>query len=364
VGNATDRLTASQSRLETVPDMALDIGRTGPVEVGGRTLTPTPVFDTYWRFAAARQAIYLARLQGAGEPWSDDPILREYRFTNVYRAADRVSQFLIQEVIYGGDAPDDPENVVFRVLLFKLFNRISTWRMLERELGTIEWRTFNFSRYCHVLDKAANDGAIYSAAYLMPPPNLGERSKHHNHLRLLERIMRDRFPRFVASAETLTAIYERLIKYPSVGRFLGFQYTVDLNYTPLVAASENQFVVAGPGACDGIRKCFGPEASGIEPEVIRYMVEHQDLHFDRLKLGFDGLFGRPLHLIDCQNLFCEVDKYARVAHPDTAGISGRRRIKQKFRPNREQLAAVFPPQWGIASPQAMSPPAGQISLWA
>jgi 5-hmdU DNA kinase, helical domain len=130
-----------------------------------------------------------------------------------------------------------------------------------------------------------------------------------------------------------------------------------------MAASENQFVVAGPGACDGICKCFGPEASGIEQHVIRYMVEHQELHFARLGLEFNGLFGRPLHLIDCQNLFCEVDKYARVAHPETPGISGRRRIKQKFRPSREQLAAVFPPRWGLASTQAPSPPPGQTPLW-
>ena len=334
------------------------------IVVAGRVLAPTAVFDTYWRFAAARQAIYLARLRGVGEPWSDDPILRDYRFTNVYRAADRVSQFLIQNIIYNSDAPDDPENVVFRVLLFKLFNRISTWRTLERELGAIEWRTFNFTRYSQTLDKAAADGPIYSAAYLMPPPKLGERYKHHNHLRLLEQMMRDGLPKLVASSQTLTSVYERLIKYPSVGRFLGFQYTVDLNYTPLMAASENQFVVAGPGACDGIRKCFGLEATGIEREIIRYMVEHQGLHFAHLGLEFDGLFGRPLHLIDCQNLFCEVDKYARVAHPETAGISGRKRIKQKFRPSREQLAAVFPPRWGLPSAQAASAPAGQMPLWA
>ena len=28
---------------------------------------------------------------------------------------------------------------------------------------------------------------------------------------------------------------------------------------------------------------------------------------------FRDLWGRPLQLIGCQNLFCEVDKYARVA---------------------------------------------------
>src|SRR4051794_37849562 len=68
--------------------------------IGGRQLVATPVVDTYWRFAAARQAIYEARLAGAPAPWSDDPVLQAFRFTNVYRAADRVSQFLISEVIY------------------------------------------------------------------------------------------------------------------------------------------------------------------------------------------------------------------------------------------------------------------------
>jgi hypothetical protein len=59
------------------------------------------------------------------------------------------------------------------------------------------------------------------------------------------------------------------------------------------------------------------------------------------------LRGRPLQLIDCQNLFCEVDKYARVAHPDIAGHSGRTRIKQRFAPVADRVPAWFPPRWGI-----------------
>src|SRR4051794_32141122 len=99
--------------------------------IGGRRLDATPVFDTYWRFAAARQAVYEARLAGVLAPWTDDPVLREHRFTNVFRAADRVSQFLISEVIYN-EGEHDAEDLVFRTLLFKFFNRIGTWRGLER----------------------------------------------------------------------------------------------------------------------------------------------------------------------------------------------------------------------------------------
>ncbi|WP_422615134.1 nucleotide kinase domain-containing protein, partial [Frankia torreyi] len=89
-------------------------------------------------------------------------------------------------------------------------------------------------------------------------------------------------------------------------------------------------------------------ATGIEEEIIRYMVDSQHEHFARLGLSFRGLAGtRPLKLIDCQNLFCEVDKYARVAHPHVTGISGRSRIKQHFRMNSDSLDAWFPPKWGI-----------------
>jgi hypothetical protein len=77
------------------------------------------------------------------------------------------------------------------------------------------------------------------------------------------------------------------------------------------------------------------------------MADYQEEHFARLGLQFNGLRGRSLQLIDCQNLFCEVDKYARVAHPDIQGISGRTRIKQSFRPVAEPIPAWFPPKWGI-----------------
>src|SRR5262249_19705925 len=78
-------------------------------------LKPTVVYDTYWRFAAERQRIYFCRLKGQAPPWTDDLVLRAYKFTNAYRASDRVSQYLIRRVIYRDDLPDDPGEVAFRI---------------------------------------------------------------------------------------------------------------------------------------------------------------------------------------------------------------------------------------------------------
>jgi len=146
---------------------------------------------------------------------------------------------------------------------------------------------------------------------------------------------------------SLREVYEQLHGYPLMGDFMSYQTTIDLNYSAGLDFDEMDYVVAGPGAKDGIRKCFGAAAAGIESEIIAYMAETQDEHFGRLGLSFEELNGRPLQLIDCQNLFCEVDKYARVAHPTVPGLSGRSRIKQKFAPAGPMTMSWFPPKWGI-----------------
>ncbi|WP_279384503.1 nucleotide kinase domain-containing protein [Geotalea toluenoxydans] len=126
----------------------------------------TPVFDTYWRFAAERQCIFFERITGTKAAWTQDPILRLYKFTNTYRASDRVSQYLIKHVIYEGD--QSPEELFFRIILFKTFNKIETWKLLRQNNLDVSYRHFDFERYDSVLSEAlAKKQSIYSAAYIM-----------------------------------------------------------------------------------------------------------------------------------------------------------------------------------------------------
>src|SRR3569832_1670874 len=104
-------------------------------------IEPTKVYDTYWRFAAERQAIFFKRIEGRSYPWTMDPILAVYKFTNAYRASDRVSQYLIKNVIYSGEQQSD--EIFFRTILFKLFNRIDTWELLESEVGNISYSEYS-----------------------------------------------------------------------------------------------------------------------------------------------------------------------------------------------------------------------------
>ena len=324
-----------------------------PTPIILRHLAPakvSEVYDSYWRFAAERQAVFFRRVRGEGPPWTDDPVLAIYKFTNAYRASDRVSQYLIRNVIYRDDLPRSPREVFFRILLFKLFNKIETWELLEREVGPITFEDYDFAAYDSVFARALKTGGrIYSAAYIMPPGTraFGQSAKHQNHLLLLERMMADQLADRLAQTRTMQDGFEKLREYPTVGDFLAYQFITDINYSELTDFSEMDFVVPGPGARDGLRKCFVDTGGLNEPELIRVMADLQEQEFQRLDLDFQALWGRRLQLIDCQNLFCEVDKYARVAHPEIVGRTGRIRIKQKFVSNSEPIELFYPPKWEI-----------------
>ncbi len=261
-----------------------------------------------------------------------------------------MSQYLVRHVQYVGD--QSPTEIFFRTLVFKLFNRIETWERLVDALGDVRWASFSRSRAEAVLDRLFATGEkVYSAAYIMPCPDFGAARKHANHLRLAEHMMLDDAASKVEDAPNMEAVFRLLRTYPSLGDFLAFQLTVDLNYSTITNFSEMDFVVAGPGARDGMKKCFADVDGLSEADVIRAVADMADCEFTRLGLRFQTLWGRRLHLIDCQNLFCEVDKYARVVHPEASGISGRTRIKQRFVADHRPVPQWYPPKWNVHAVQ-------------
>ena len=309
----------------------------------------TEVFDTYWQFAAERQEIFFRRAEGRGpDEWTDDPILKLYRFTNTYRASDRVSQFLISRVQRG--PCEDRDAMFFRTILFKLFNKIETWELLENALGPLHPERYCYESYDRVLTEAVSAGRpIYSAAYIMPSGNsaaFGGR-KHRAHLALLQSMLDARLPSRLSNCGSMAEAFALLRAVPTIGDFLAYQYVTDLNYSTLMDFSELEFVMPGPGARSGIRKCFRDLGRYSEADIIKWVAERQEVEFKARGIAFRSLWGRPLQLIDCQNLFCEVDKYARVRHPAFCGLADRTRIKQTYRYNAAPVEYYFPPKWQL-----------------
>lgn len=308
------------------------------------------LFDTYWEFAFERQEIFFNRINNNHHPWTENKILNDYKFTNVYRLTDRVSQYLISNIISDfDDNVDEVNNQFFKIILFKIFNKIETWEYLSQKLGKINLNDFDFDFYDKLLsDSLKSKKSIYSAAYIMASGQsfFGFERKHQNHLKLIEKMISEDVPRKLKVSLSMREGYEILLSYHSIGEFLAYQFITDINYSNLTNYSEMEFVKAGPGAKDGISKCFENLGEYSFEDVICYMSDVQESEFERLGLNFRTLWGRPLQLIDCQNIFCEVDKYTRVAYPEISGSSNRKKIKQKFSfTEKEQIDYKLPKKW-------------------
>ena len=303
-------------------------------------------FDTYWRFAAERQQIYLRRIMGCPVGHLTlDPVLATYRFTNPYRAADRVSQYLINHVQY--DKRWNWRDTFVRTLIFKIFNRIDIWCYLSETVGEPDYDSLTDTRIERALGKVAGMRPIYSPAYIMPVPRQYTGPKYVRHLALIRDIVADGAHKRIQEASTMSQGFAILRSYDSIGSFLAYQYITDLNYSRHLLFSENEFTVPGPGALRGLKKCFITANEFSPSYLLKWTADRQNREFSSRELQWQGLWGRELKLIDIQNLFCEVDKYTRVALPDLGtGVAGTR-IKQRYRPNNTPLTTWFPPKWRI-----------------
>ncbi|MER8827347.1 putative DNA base hypermodification protein [Mesorhizobium sp. M0938] len=313
------------------------------------------VYELYWTFASRRQAAFENRLSGQSWPWTSDPILRTFKFCNVFRAADRVSQFMIRDVAYGDDPTTTALDRVFQIVAFRTFSNIETWRSLTAWLGGAprleHLRSGTFEQGLdHV--KAVNGGLYTGAFILCANKAFGFDEKHRNHVALFKHMFLEHAcAERVLQAPAIEDIVALLQGFPLMGPFMAYQTAIDINYSDLVDFSENDYTQAGPGALRGLKKAFTDMGDYSPADTILWMVEQQEREFDRLGLAFDGLFGRPLHAIDCQGLFCELDKYCREAVPELT--SARSRIKARYRGSAEDIVLFFPPKWGIASPAVM-----------
>jgi hypothetical protein len=316
------------------------------------------IYDTYWKFAAERHAILLRRLAGEPPPWTDDPVLGAYKFCNTYRAADRVTQYLIRHVIYGhGSEQLGPEDTFLRTVLFRIFSKESTWEALEEATGGVTRSTLDVAFLGDVLAGIRKRQPIYTSAFILASPSrYGHTEKHRNHLELVaDMFIKDNLGARIARDRSLRQVFQSLIVYPGIGPFLGYQLAIDLNYSGFLDFSENEFSVPGPGCLRGMKKVFPDPGDYSGEQLIQRMVELQHQEFDRLGLDFPGLFGRPLQAIDCQGLFCEVDKYSREYFPRV--VSQRSRIKHRYSPENTRFnpaqahTLFFPPKWGLNSSQ-------------
>lgn len=317
--------------------------------MASRDIVPNDAtFKYYFYFIQERMNMFWRKFDNS-KILTEDPILQEYKFTNVYRACDRVSQYLIRNVISKDSTKYSAEDMLLRILVFKVFNRINTWEYLE-EVSPISLASFDVKELSQLLTERQKSMPIFSNAYMMTGSHskYGHIStKHQVWLQMIE----DEFIsghgfRKILNSYSMLDVYNLLRTYPLIGDFLAYQYTIDFNYSPYLNFDENSFVKAGIGAVRGIKKCFVSYGKSYE-DAIRYTYDHfEELQQRYGYTDFRPLPGREPKLIDLQNCFCETDKYLRAAMPELK--VGNVRIKQRYKPTAKNIDFYFPVDWDVS----------------
>ncbi|KZT10042.1 uncharacterized protein LAESUDRAFT_735043 [Laetiporus sulphureus 93-53] len=331
------------------------------VTINGYRFRVSPILDGLFRFMAERHRIFKRRLEGRPAPWTDDPILASYPFTNVFRVYDKTTQFVLHRVIPGGS--QDMQESCFRVMLFRLFNHTGTWQLLQDHFGEISWRQFDLKQYESVLSAAyAARRTLYGHAYILPAPRFGAGGINAvNHLRLLQIMMDMNAPERLKRFQYLKDAHGWLCLFPSLSDFTALQLLLDLNMLPHFKWNEDEWVALGPGSMQCIQKIFGEAVKGHEYEAFQYLHATQHEHFSRL--GFTPDLLPRLHpdhrpgitMVDLEHSLCECEKYSRERWPN---IKGKRTQvgKSTFTPKSITITADLPAHWLEHPPSHVATP--------
>lgn len=262
------------------------------------------LLDRFFGFMNERHRIYLQREKGAMWPWTEDPILRAWKFTNVYRQLDRVTIELGKRL----QGVRSHELILFKIAVFRMFNWPPTFDAIE-DLTNGDW---DLRRATRVLDTRKRlGGKLFTGAYMMT--SAGAKSKHRQALRSLGGIWKDRagLLRFIKRRSSMLETSLLFTQFPMIGSFIGYEYACDLRHTDILRDAKDIMYWAntGPGAKRGVNRLLGLHVkSRLNPEEANgYMRELLLLSGDYLADWMP-----PLEMRDIEHTLCEFDKYERV----------------------------------------------------
>lgn len=275
--------------------------------------------DDLFNFAAERHLIYLRRASGVpASSLTNDPILAKYRFCNVYRELDTVTQWIAEH--WRAPHADDPHLwhsfVVARhmnniPLLFALGGPPLPWNERAEEYKTM----------CE--NRRVRDEQVFSGAYMIGTRNTGSKADYLADY-VFTPLWNAREGLTPRPGDTLTGFHMSLCLFYGLASFMAAQVVADLKYVgPLREASDwHTFAASGPGSRRGLNRVLGyPLRQPWNEDAWR-------LALARLREALIPRFAAESweipHAQDVQNMLCEFDKYERAR-------TGEGRPKQLFR---------------------------------
>jgi len=297
----------------------------------------------YWYWIHERMNVFYKKALWHARPYSQDPIFNQQKFCNAYRFLDRTSQYLLKI-----QAESKPEDWIFRTLLFKLFNKIETWELLEKKFWYLSEAEFDVDKYSLYMEELKSKGVIlFNSAYVMNPG--WAKNKSLRYLQTL-REMLDRKQELLAISNSQEKVCKWLETYPAIAWFISFQLSTDLSYLPeFNFLDEQTFVIAWPWAKRWIEKVFNDTWNSHE-ELIVWCYRNQINEIIKYCWDNNLLPWYPLQLIDVQNTFCEFDKYTRNFRQWDFDINGHdlpKRIREFIESTREKILYISPNKSGV-----------------
>lgn len=255
-------------------------------------------------FIEAREAVRVKRAAGAPPPWTDDPILRDFRFCNIRREDDRVTKWLTSN--WTGPHAED-QHLWFAMTVARHLNLIDALA----ELGyPVPW---NAKRFLKVVRGRMGAGlTAYNAAYMIRAGKTETDKAGYLVEQVFRPLWRRREKVRPAVGDTLESFHTRLQGEFGLGSFMAAQVLCDVSYRPplLYATDWDTFAASGPGSRRGLNRVLGRETK--EP----WSEEDWRAELSTLRERLTPLLaakGLPhLHARNVQNVLCEYDKYLRT----------------------------------------------------
>lgn len=282
-------------------------------------------------FIWEREAIRVAKADGYLGAVTEDPILLKYKFTNIRRKDDRVSQWVIDHLIEPATACGD-EHLWFTLLIARLINWPPTLQALS-DKGVIPCAPENFDAdmFEHTLERIKNDGKkVYSGAYMLYPTKMepgGNKSKA---------VAKYIISSAVKNADNISAalwgndcvmsverFVNELSKCFGISTFIAGQVAADLTYTGIDVEDLHTYAPLGPGSQKGLNFLThnAPHKIWKQPDFNSQLIWINERVVSDLGIG-------DLTLHDVQNCMCEYSKYART-------VLGEGTPKTTYRPETE-----------------------------
>lgn len=248
----------------------------------------------YWM--TERQKIHDCKESGQLKPWTEDRIFRMFKFCNVKREDDRVTQWFAHN--WRNERYQDHMNFVPALM----FGRTINWPATLEFIGfPYEW---DKDKVCQRLDAYQSRGnKVYTGAYMITAGPPGVRKN------LWVTTNADTYFGYPPKLDptSIQRSWEAIIagKYPCVGPFIAGQIIADLKHTKVLRDAKDWWVWAslGPGSARGLNRLHGRPLTNLIPQP-KGLAEMREI---RVALG-----RADLCLQDVQNCLCEFDKYQRV----------------------------------------------------